>query len=186
MKPGRVRTQHKRSTMPPSPLAHYEVDDVEVDLVVNAVRLTSAFPPRTTLACLLRDELGLVGTKLGCNEGTCGSCTVLVDGAAVYSCMLLALDVAGRDVRTIEGVGDRRNPHVLQQAFACTYAAQCGYCTPGMILTALELLASEPAPSRDEVASAISGNLCKCAAYAEIVDAVVAAAETLRAQQGQL
>jgi aerobic-type carbon monoxide dehydrogenase small subunit (CoxS/CutS family) len=156
------------------------IPDVTVALAVNGLPRALALPPRTTLAGLLRDYLHLMGTKLGCNEGTCGSCTVLLDGRAVYSCMLLALDAAGGAVTTIEGLGTLERPHPLQETFADTYAAQCGYCTPGLIMAAKALLDTTPAPDTATIRQAIAGNLCKCAAYAEVVAAIDQAAQRLR------
>ncbi|MGH7485631.1 MAG: (2Fe-2S)-binding protein [bacterium] len=142
-------------------------------LRVNGKPIELTAPVRTTLAALLRDHLRLYGTKLGCNEGTCGSCTVQLDGVPVYACMLLASDAVHRDVLTIEGLGSPEKPHVLQTAFMEAYAAQCGYCTPGLILTAEALLRGQPHPTAAEVKNALSGHLCKCAAYPEIVAAVL-------------
>jgi aerobic-type carbon monoxide dehydrogenase small subunit (CoxS/CutS family) len=146
-------------------------------MTLNRRPLEVTVSARTTLAGVLRDHLHLFGTKLGCNEGTCGSCTVQVDGVPVYACMLLASDAARKSVLTIEGLGTPDKPHPLQRAFADTYAAQCGYCTPGLILTAEALLRRTPQPSEAEVKNALSGHLCKCAAYPEIVLAVMQAAK---------
>lgn len=156
---------------------------VRLEVTVNGQRLDIAVPGRTTLASFLRDHLHLYGTKLGCNEGTCGSCTVQVDGVPHYACMLLVSDAAGRHVLTIEGLGTPDQPHILQSAFAETYAAQCGYCTPGLILTAEALLRKMPEPKEADVKSALSGHLCKCAAYPEIVAAVLNAANLMLPQQ---
>ena len=131
---------------------------------------------RETLLEVLRERLGLTGTKQGCDVGDCGSCTVLLDGEPVLSCLTLAADVEGREVLTIEGLarGDRLHP--LQRAFLDAGAVQCGYCTPGMILTAKALLDRSPRPSREEIREALSGNLCRCTGYRKIVDAVELAA----------
>lgn len=148
-------------------------------MTVNRQPIDVVAPARTTLAALLRDHMHLYGTKLGCNEGTCGSCTVQLDGVPIYACMLLASDAAARDVLTIEGLGTPDKPHALQTAFAETYAAQCGYCTPGLILSAEALLREMPRPTGVAVKNALSGNLCKCAAYPEIVAAVLRAADLM-------
>ena len=131
---------------------------------------------RETLLEVLRERLGLTGTKQGCDVGDCGSCTVLLDGEPVLSCLTLAADVEGREVLTIEGLarGDRLHP--LQRAFLDAGAVQCGYCTPGMILAAKALLDRSPRPSREEIREALSGNLCRCTGYRKIVDAVELAA----------
>ncbi len=131
---------------------------------------------RETLLEVLRGRLGLTGTKQGCDVGDCGSCTVLLDGEPVLSCLTLAADVEGREVLTIEGLARGDGLHPLQQAFLDAGAVQCGYCTPGMILTAKALLDRNPRPSRGEIRAALSGNLCRCTGYRKIVDAVELAA----------
>ncbi len=131
---------------------------------------------RETLLEVLRGRLGLTGTKQGCDVGDCGSCTVLLDGEPVLSCLILAGDVEGREVLTIEGLARGDELHPLQQAFLDAGAVQCGYCTPGMILTAKALLDRNPRPSRGEIRAALSGNLCRCTGYRKIVDAVDLAA----------
>ncbi len=131
---------------------------------------------RETLLEVLRGRLGLTGTKQGCDVGDCGSCTVLLDGEPVLSCLTLAVDVEGREVLTIEGLARGDHLHPLQQAFLDAGAVQCGYCTPGMILTAKALLDRNPRPSRGEIRTALSGNLCRCTGYRKIVDAVELAA----------
>lgn len=149
---------------------------LEVSLTVNGQRHTVQVRSHTTLVQLLREELGLRGCKVGCDDGTCGTCTVLMDGLPVYSCMVLAADVDGKSIMTIEGLGDLEHPHPLQAAFAESYAAQCGFCTPGFVMAAKALLDCNPAPSIDEVKEALSGNLCRCG-YAKIVEAVRKAAK---------
>jgi xanthine dehydrogenase iron-sulfur cluster and FAD-binding subunit A len=137
--------------------------------------------PRTTLLDCLRDELGLVGAHAGCEHGVCGACTVLVDGVAVRSCLIFAVQADGRAITTIEGVTPAPGElSVLQDAFCETHGLQCGYCTPAMILAAHALLAGNPAPTRDDIVEAISGNICRCTGYAQIVEAVALAAERLR------
>ena len=128
--------------------------------------------PGATLATALRDQLGLTGTKIGCEEGECGACTVLVDGQAVNSCLYLALKAAGRDVLTVEGLSPNGELHPLQRAFVACGAVQCGYCTPGILLSAVALLSQNPHPSEDEIRRAISGNLCRCTGYLSIIRAI--------------
>ena len=130
-----------------------------------------------TLLEALREDLGLTGTKHGCELGECGACAVLVDGEPVLSCLLLAVESTGRRVTTIEGLATGGRLHPLQESFADLGAAQCGYCTPGILMTAKALLDKEPRPSRDRIKEALSGNLCRCTGYAQILDAVEAAAE---------
>jgi carbon-monoxide dehydrogenase small subunit len=130
-----------------------------------------------TLLEVLREDLGLTGTKHGCELGECGACAVLVDGQPLLSCLLLAVESPGRDVTTIEGLAADGRLHPLQECFADLGAAQCGYCTPGILMTAKALLDHEPHPSRDRIREALSGNLCRCTGYAQIIDAVEAAAK---------
>jgi len=145
-------------------------------LHVNGERRDALVPVHKTLLEVLREELGLTGTKHGCELGECGTCTVLVDGAPVLSCLVLPAEVEGRAITTIEGMADAGRLHPLQQAFAELGAAQCGYCTPGMLLTAKALLATTPQPTRDDVREALAGNLCRCTGYTKILDAVELAA----------
>jgi len=130
-----------------------------------------------TLLEVLREDLGLTGTKHGCELGECGACAVLVDGQPLLSCLLLAVESEGRQVTTIEGLAADGRLHPLQECFADLGAAQCGYCTPGILMTAKALLDHEPHPSRDRIREALSGNLCRCTGYAQIIDAVEAAAK---------
>jgi aerobic-type carbon monoxide dehydrogenase small subunit (CoxS/CutS family) len=129
-----------------------------------------------TLLEVLREDLNLTGTKHGCELGECGTCTVLIDGEPVLSCLVLPVECQGRDIKTVEGMADGSQLHPLQQAFAELGAAQCGYCTPGILLTAEALLEANPAPTRDEVRVALAGNLCRCTGYTKILDAVELAA----------
>jgi len=129
--------------------------------------------PRETLLEVIREKLGLTGTKAGCHEGDCGSCTVILDGEPVNSCLVLAVQADGKDVVTIEGIETAGGPHPLQQAFVEKGAVQCGYCTPGMILSAKSLLERNPRPSEADVRKAVSGNLCRCTGYQKIVEAVL-------------
>jgi aerobic carbon-monoxide dehydrogenase small subunit len=136
--------------------------------------------PRRLLADVLRDDLGLTGTHLGCEQGACGACTVLVDGAAVRSCLLFAVQVEGAEVTTVEALARSGALHPLQEAFRDHHALQCGFCTPGMLLAAVDLLARNPAPTAAEVREDLSGNLCRCTGYGRIVDAVLDAAGRMR------
>ena len=152
----------------------------EITFALNGEPATIDVHPGDLLADVLRDRLGLIGVKVGCGEGECGACTVLVDGQAILSCLYPALKVAGRRVTTIEGLGHSRQLHVIQQAFVESFATQCGYCTPGMIMAAKALLDENPDPSREEIVGGISGNICRCTGYYQIVDAIQLAAKRLR------
>jgi len=132
-----------------------------------------------TLLELLREDLHLTGTKHGCEVGECGTCTVLVDGQPLLSCLTLPIEVMGKEITTVEGLAVNGHPHPLQTAFAELGAAQCGYCTPGMLVTAKALLDHNPAPERDAVREALAGNLCRCTGYLKILDAVALAAERM-------
>jgi len=144
-------------------------------ITVNGRPHALEIEPNRTLLELLRDDLGLTGTKEACDTGGCGACTVLLDGRPVYSCLLLALDCQGRQVLTIEGLADGDQLHPLQQAFVDHGAIQCGFCTPGMVLTAHALLEEHLAPTEAEIREAIAGNVCRCTGYAKIVEAIQAA-----------
>jgi aldehyde oxidoreductase len=150
-----------------------------VDLVVNGIPRSLDVPAQWRLLDLLREGLGLVGTKEGCDDGTCGTCVVLVDGKATRACRTPASEVAGKDVLTIEGLGSPEQPHALQQAFAAAGAVQCGFCTPGMVMAAAALLERNPRPSRSEIVRWLGSNLCRCTGYSSIVDAVEWAANGL-------
>ena len=146
-----------------------------VKLRVNGVTYEASLEPQTTLLSLLRDHLGLTGAKWACGTGDCGACTVIMDGRAVTSCLVLALDANGREVLTIEGLAKDGEFHPLQRAFIEHGAVQCGYCIPGIIMMAKALLDENPYPSEEEVRSALRGNLCRCTGYNKILDAVLAA-----------
>jgi aerobic-type carbon monoxide dehydrogenase small subunit (CoxS/CutS family) len=148
----------------------------QLTLTVNGEARDVIVPPHKTLLEVLREDLNLTGTKHGCELGECGTCTVLVDGLPVLSCLVLPVELQGREIRTVEGMADNGRLHPLQQAFAELGAAQCGYCTPGILLTAEALLGDNPAPSRQEVREALAGNLCRCTGYTKILDAVELAA----------
>ena len=154
-----------------------------VTLRVNGEdREISVFPNRTLLE-VLREDLLLTGTKEACDDGSCGTCTVLVDGMPMRSCLLLAVQAQGREITTIEGLADGRELHPIQQAFIDEGAIQCGYCTPGMILAAKALIAETPAPSDREIMRAISGNLCRCTGYNKILRAIASAAALMKGGQ---
>ena len=148
---------------------------MNVTLTVNGETLSLDVPPSTTLLDLLRDRLGLHGTKEYCHSGVCGACTVLADGKAVSSCSMLAGQVEGADVLTIEGLTPDEGLHPIQQAFVDNFGLQCGYCTPGMILLAKALLDENPAPTREETIRYMGGNICRCTGYAGILRSVEAA-----------
>jgi aerobic carbon-monoxide dehydrogenase small subunit len=148
-----------------------------ITLTVNGQERTVQTSAQQTLLRLLRDDLGLTGTKDGCSEGECGACTVIMDGEPVNSCLVLAAQADGCEIITIEGIGSRERPHPLQQAFVEEGAVQCGYCIPGTILSAFALLRAHPHPSDEEIRQGIAGNLCRCTGYTKIVAAVKRAAE---------
>ncbi len=149
-----------------------------IKLTVNGVEEEVIIQPWWNLARVLRDELNLTGTKIGCGEGDCGTCTVLVDGKAVKSCLYLAMKARGKDIVTIEGLADENGGlHPLQTAFIEHFAIQCGYCTPGMIMTAKALLDENPDPDEEQVKKGLDGNLCRCTGYIKIIEAVLAAKE---------
>ena len=150
-------------------------EKVQLSVTVNGVAREALVEPRQLLVYYLRDELGLTGAHVGCDTTNCGACTVHVDGRAVKSCTVLAAQVDGAEVLTIEGLGQEGNLHPLQAAFREHHGLQCGYCTPGMIMAAADLLERNPSPSEEEVRSGLEGNLCRCTGYHNIVKAVQAA-----------
>lgn len=151
-----------------------------INLTINGQHYELAVEPRRTLAELLRYDIGLTGTKIGCSIGDCGACTVLLDGEPSFSCLVLAVEVDGRDVLTIEGLKDGTQLHPVQEAFVELGAIQCGYCTPGMVLTALALLKENHDPTEADIRLALSGNLCRCTGYQKIIEAVKDAAQRLK------
>ena len=152
-----------------------------VELKVNGAPCARTINVRRHLADFLRHDLGLTGTHFGCEHGVCGACTVLVDGATLRSCLMFAVQAQGCEITTVEGLSDAQGPlHPIQQAFRDQHALQCGFCTPGMLLTVVELLDENPDPSEAEVRDAISGNICRCTGYQPIVDAALQAARTLK------
>jgi carbon-monoxide dehydrogenase small subunit len=157
----------------------------ELEVSVNGRTLRGQAEPRTTLADFLRDQLGLTGTHLGCEHGVCGACTILLDGRSVRSCLLLAVQAEGHELTTVEGLAAADGSlHPIQEAFSQHHALQCGFCTPGFLMSACELLADDPAPTEQEIREHLSGNLCRCTGYQNIVDAVQAAARQLREAPG--
>lgn len=157
--------------------------NTDIELTVNGTARTGHTDVRTTLADFLRERLGLTGTHLGCEHGVCGACTVLVDGVSVRSCLMLAVQAAGCEVTTVEGLGEPDALHPLQQALRETHAFQCGFCTPGFVMSAYALLQDNPNPTESEVREELSGNLCRCTGYQNIVKAVKYAAAKLQEAQ---
>jgi carbon-monoxide dehydrogenase small subunit len=151
--------------------------NTEIELRVNGEARRADAEVRVTLADFLREKLGLTGTHLGCEHGVCGACTVLVDGAAVRSCLMLAVQARGKDVLTVEGLGEPENLHPLQEAFRESHAFQCGFCTPGFVMASLELLRDNPDADETEIREVLSGNICRCTGYQSIVEGVLLAAE---------
>jgi len=154
-------------------------------LQVNGESHEIAFAPHKTLLEVLREDLGLTGTKHGCELGECGTCAVLVDGKPVLSCLALTLDLEGREVTTVEGMAEGGRLHPLQETFADLGAAQCGYCTPGFLLAAKALLEEKKKPSRDQIKDALAGNLCRCTGYIKIYEAVEIAAARMRGEKAE-
>lgn len=151
-------------------------ENVSISLVVNGSPVSAQVEPRLTLADFLRRELKLTGTHLGCEHGICGACTVLLDGRSARACLLLAAQLDGHRVTTVEGLSPDQGLSVLQQCFRSHHALQCGFCTPGLLVTAHELLQENPHPSREQIQDTISGNICRCTGYVPIVDAIEEAA----------
>jgi carbon-monoxide dehydrogenase small subunit len=150
-----------------------------IHLTLNGEPIEAEVPGNRLLADFLRDDLGLTGTKRGCETGVCGACSIQLDGSVTKSCLCLAFQADGRSITTVEGLADGATLHALQEAFMTHGGLQCGYCTPGFLMASAELLARNPMPSEDEIRKALSGNLCRCTGYQGIVDAVGAAARTL-------
>jgi carbon-monoxide dehydrogenase small subunit len=153
----------------------------EIVLRVNGEEHRGSAEPRVTLVDFLRDELGLTGTHIGCEHGVCGACTILMDGRTVRSCLMLAVQAEGHDLRTVEGLAPADGPlHPIQEAFSEKHGLQCGFCTPGFLMTVEELLRDDPDPSEETIRSRLSGNICRCTGYQNIVEAVRYAAELYR------
>jgi len=156
-----------------------------VQLKVNGELRSAECPPETTLLKFLREQLSLTGAKLGCDVGDCGTCTVIVDGESVNSCLMLAARAAGSDVTTIEGLANSQQLHPIQQSFEELGALQCGFCGPGMIMSAKNLLDKNPEPSNAEIRDALSGNLCRCTGYTKIIEAVADAGQAMNSAEAQ-
>ncbi|HEX5734647.1 MAG TPA: (2Fe-2S)-binding protein [Blastocatellia bacterium] len=156
-----------------------------IQFVLNGEQVEASFAPHKTLLEVLREDLNLTGTKHGCELGECGTCAVIVDGRTLLSCLVLGLDIEGCNVETIEGMADGGELHPLQITFADLGAAQCGYCTPGFLLTAKELLDKSLTPTREEIKEALSGNLCRCTGYIKIYEAVEVAAARMRGEDAE-
>ena len=153
---------------------------MDVTIRVNGDERTLNIEPRLLLVQALREELGLTGTHVGCDTSSCGACTVLLDGASVKSCTMFAVQADGRSVTTIEGIGTREDLHPMQEAFWTEHGLQCGFCTPGMIMSALDLIARNPDPTEEQIRLGIEGNICRCTGYENIVKAVTVAAAAVR------
>jgi carbon-monoxide dehydrogenase small subunit len=158
------------------------MERIRVLLNINGQVESLEIAPQRTLLEVIRDDLQLTGTKCGCEDGTCGACTVILDGKPVRSCLVLAAEADGKEILTIEGLSSGEELHPLQEAFVNYGAIQCGFCTPGMILTAKALLDTNPNPSDEEIRKAILGNLCRCTGYTKIVEAIAATAQRLKGE----
>ena len=156
-----------------------------IQFILNGEQTEVSFAPHKTLLEVLREDLNLTGTKHGCELGECGTCAVIVDGRTILSCLALGLDMEGSEVVSIEGMAEGSNLHPLQVTFADLGAAQCGYCTPGFLLTAKELLDKSLTPSREEIKEALAGNLCRCTGYIKIYEAVELAAARMRGEEAE-
>lgn len=150
-----------------------------ITFTLNGRQVSIEAPATINLLTLLRDYLNVTSVKFGCEQGNCGACTIIIDGEAVNSCLVLAQTVNGREVLTVEGIGTKEDPHPLQTTFTEHYGAQCGFCTPGMLMASKALLDKNPNPTREEVVEGIVGNICRCTGYNKIIDAVLAAAEKM-------
>jgi len=156
-----------------------------VSVTVNGVPYERTVEPRLLLSDFLRSELGLTGTHVGCEHGVCGACTILLDGQAVRSCLMFAVQANGHEIQTVEGLGTIENLHPLQEAFQEAHGLQCGFCTPGILMALIPFLEDKPDPNEEEIRVAISGNLCRCTGYQHIVDAVKLAADKMAPAGGQ-
>jgi len=161
-------------------------DTVKVTVTVNGTRYERAVEPRMLLVDFIRHELGLTGTHVGCEHGVCGTCTVLFDGQPVRSCLMFAPQANGHEIRTIEGLGTIDNLHPLQEAFRDAHGLQCGFCTPGMIMSVLPFLEANAEPTEEEVREVVDGNLCRCTGYQHIIDAVKLASKKMAEQREQM
>ena len=159
-------------------------DRLNVTVIVNDIWYERSTEPRTLLADFIRHDLGLTGTHVGCEQGVCGSCTILFDGQAVRSCLMFAVQANGHEIRTVEGLGSMDHLHPLQEAFHEAHGLQCGFCTPGFLMSLVPFLEQNPTPSEQEIREALSGNLCRCTGYQHIVDSVKLAAQKMAAGRG--
>ena len=157
-----------------------EITETRLSLRINGTEHKLAVEPRTTLLSALRDQLNLTGTKQVCDRGTCGGCTVIVDGKTVYACMSLAIDMEGKDIRTVEGLADGDRLHPIQEAFIEKDALMCGFCTPGFVMSVAALLGENPDPSMDDIKLGVSGNICRCGTYPRVFEAALAAAQKMK------
>jgi carbon-monoxide dehydrogenase small subunit len=155
-------------------------DQVTVSVTVNGTQYERTVEPRLLLSDFLRHELGLTGTHVGCEHGVCGACTIMFDGEPVRSCLMFAVQANGHEITTVEGLGTMDSLHPLQEAFREAHAVQCGFCTPGFLMTLVPFLEENPNPNEEEIREALSGNLCRCTGYQHIVDAVRLAAEKMK------
>ncbi len=181
----RGRTDRSVNTQYPISDTQYRRDQVDgrhlrIAVIVNGSRYERAVEPRLLLSDFIRHELGLTGTHIGCEHGVCGTCTVLLDGQPVRSCLTFAVQAHGRDVRTVEGLGTIDKLHPLQEAFRDAHGLQCGFCTPGFLMTLVPFLEQNPTPTEQQIREAIAGHLCRCTGYQHIVEAVKLAAERMR------
>lgn len=158
-------------------------EDIEINLSVNGQKYRQRVEPRMLLADFLRNTLGLTGTHVGCEHGVCGACTVIVDNSSVRSCLMLAVQADGCEVRTVESLGSMDQMNPLQRAFQDCHALQCGFCTPGMLMTCTDMLEKYPLASDEEIRDGLSGNLCRCTGYVNIVRAVKQARDEMRKEQ---
>jgi len=159
------------------------INPINITLTVNGVKYERPVEPRMLLSDFIRHELGLTGTHVGCEHGVCGTCTILFDGEAVRSCLMFAVQANGHEIMTVEGLGTLDHMHPLQEAFKEKHALQCGYCTPGFLMTLVPFLKNNPHPSEEEIRDAISGNHCRCTGYQNIIEAVKYAAQTMSGGQ---
>ncbi|MGI9352321.1 MAG: (2Fe-2S)-binding protein [Rhizobiaceae bacterium] len=154
----------------------------DIELTINGISYAGSVEPRMLLSDFIREIAGLTGTHVGCEHGVCGTCNVMVDGATARSCLLFAVQAQGKEIETVENMGRPGAMHPIQQAFWEKHGLQCGFCTPGMLMAAKELLATNPDPTREEIIEAISGNLCRCTGYQTIVDAIEHAATLMKSE----
>jgi carbon-monoxide dehydrogenase small subunit len=157
-------------------------DLFQLTVTINGTNYQRSLEPRILLSDFLRHDLGLTGTHVGCEHGVCGACTVLLDGQPVRSCLMFAVQADGHQIETVEGLGSPENLHVIQEAFWEAHGVQCGFCTPGILMTLVPFLERNPDPDEDQIRHAISGNICRCTGYQHIVDAVKLASENMKAQ----